>query len=338
MVVKLLLLTIIGITFTACKPNEMINDGETEETPFIGSVITEYPEKLSRFSSVQVGDNLYLAGGENSEKSGYSKSFWKYNLVNKEWTQLLSMPIGKVNGSLVHLNGRIAYVGGSDFNSLKPDILIYNPIQNTWSTIANSFPINLEDVGRYSIVSDGKKVFAVSSSKTSKTIKVFESNNLTNWTVMEFSDSTGHEPLLTISNQKVYITYSVLGFNPKTFFEYDIQTKKLTQLSRPNNGTRFWDAVIWSDENYIYKTGNTYELNNIAPEGVPHFEKYHMSSGVWESVVIDVNQLKLFENCDQWLRINQHEFYLFSSSPHYYSRNMVNGVSYRSDLNQVTQP
>ena len=84
-------------------------------------------------------NNLWIFGGRNL-KSTFN-DFWRFDLANGEWTQILSqnMPDPRRSHSMI-VYGRLFWMFGGiqDVTKEKNDINIYSSSENLWTKIMNS--------------------------------------------------------------------------------------------------------------------------------------------------------------------------------------------------------
>ena len=85
-----------------------------------------------------IGNSIYVAPGATS--AGYTKEFWEYNTVTKQWTQRNPLP-GPARGDAVGfaLRGKGYIGGGHDASNNFTDFYQYDPSTGTWTT-AGSLP------------------------------------------------------------------------------------------------------------------------------------------------------------------------------------------------------
>ena len=98
--------------------------------------LAEMPENLAGFEAVELGGNIYVAGGYTLPGHGTSRAMYAYNIINKTWQRKADLP-GVSSTLLSAVYGKLYLF---DYNiSNSPRVFEYDPQTNTWTDIAPAY-------------------------------------------------------------------------------------------------------------------------------------------------------------------------------------------------------
>lgn len=88
----------------------------------------------------QVGDVLYMLGGQQNSPFVRVSDVWKYDMANDLWTQLNNCPYGQMAYQDSCVVGNYIYSYGGYQNATWPSTILsrYNTVNDTWSLMANN--------------------------------------------------------------------------------------------------------------------------------------------------------------------------------------------------------
>ena len=166
---------------------------------------------------IQLSDGSVMVEGGGASASWYKltpDSSGSY--ANGTWTTLASMHVGRLYcGSAVLPDGRVMVLGGeyatdkSETNTGE----IYDPVANTWTTIAN-YPLSNFGDGNLTVLADGR-VMATSGYTGTCYIYNQYSNSWTTGPTKLNGDSFSEEGLVKLGDGSI-LNYEIQGSHPQT--------------------------------------------------------------------------------------------------------------------------
>lgn len=91
----------------------------------------------SQAASFTIGSDGYVIGGACSGCVGYSKEVWKFDTSSSAWTRMTDTPTGQYGGTGFAIDGKGYLIAGLDNSgSYGYNVLMYDPVTNTWQTVA----------------------------------------------------------------------------------------------------------------------------------------------------------------------------------------------------------
>ena len=206
---------------------------------------------------------LFLTGGNQhsvSSPASYNTSSYIYNPSNNTWTSAASLNNsyrGLMNSSIGLLpNGRILITGGIyEGSQYTQDGLIYNPTNNTWTTL--SLLLSYPRGGHTHIVLPDETILLGGGTDGSKTYITAESMN-----IYRFNTATN-----TLSEYSIMDAVRFGGNYGFTPFSENKVVAVRRNINTNKGETRLWDVVsnTWSDgpENQAFANFGTLRLRGV---------------------------------------------------------------------------
>lgn len=167
----------------------LLNSWEIKTTG-IGSDLTDH-------GSVQIGDDIYIAGGHDG---GINKTFFnKYTPATDTWTALASTPVAFARAIMSQFGGKIYMCYGNTQGSGNPDerIYEYDVAADTWTLLSSSFGID-SPRGGSAAIADASGVYIVGGQNSGllypTTIYKFDFS-LVDWVFSGESITSGREDM-----------------------------------------------------------------------------------------------------------------------------------------------
>jgi len=123
-------------------------------------------DEWSKAAGFMIDDNIYLSSGSARNYfynySSYKKT-WMFDIANGQWTQLADFPVDREDAVGFSINGK-GYIGIGSYNgTVKSDFYEYDPINDTWTRIAD-LPTK-GSIGSVAVVIGGKAYILANDNK-----------------------------------------------------------------------------------------------------------------------------------------------------------------------------
>ncbi|MFD2571166.1 kelch repeat-containing protein [Spirosoma soli] len=107
---------------------------KTLPVSFVWRRLNNFPGAARANSDVFVIDNkAYIAGGDLAPES-LTDEVWQFDPSNETWTRKANLPLRGFNGAAFAVDGVGYLTGLFNNNSIKSEILIYNPKEDKWTS------------------------------------------------------------------------------------------------------------------------------------------------------------------------------------------------------------
>lgn len=95
--------------------------------------LAPHPSPTNDACGAMVGGTLYYFGGYKTVVGEVLPSVWALDIASNTWTAKADMPIGRAGGTAKAIDGKIYIIGGDDWVTVDPRVLVYDPATDSFS-------------------------------------------------------------------------------------------------------------------------------------------------------------------------------------------------------------